>query len=274
MSEKRITLRISGNPAEGGNVTIIAFIEKLEALKNALLHTERLISGSEKAAVKYKIIGASLKSPLTVTFEAIAVKPKNPLRKYRDLSEPTVHTFFTNLRAIRKKRIPRGGIDKPALNSYLKLGEKLGEEVFGIDIQNGKKQERITIDNEFVKNVVDLLGKEEIVFGSMSGRAEAFNVHDNSIFYIYPLAGTTRVVCKFPLTMQEEAKAALLKYVRVTGIMKYRPANTFPYEIDVTKIEELPNPEKLPTLGSLRGIISGGGKEKSEETIRRIRNAW
>jgi hypothetical protein len=272
MAGKKITLQIQGNPTEGGDVKLTAFLDKLEAFKNALLHTERLISGNEKQTVAYRIVHASHNSPIALTFEASAVKPKNPLKKYNDLSESTVQTFLGNLMAIKKKTLLPGRMDKLALNSYLKLGDKFGEDVFGIEIKNGES-ESVGVDNEFVQNIVDYLGKEEIVFGSMTGKAEAFNVHDNSIFYIYPTIGPTRVVCRFPKSMDLKAKNALLKYVRVTGNMKFKPTDTFPYEIEVTHIEELPDSESLPTLMSLRGIITEVEKEKSEVTIRRGRDA-
>lgn len=274
MAGKRITLQIKGNPTEGGDVKLTTFIDKLEAFKNALLHTERLISGSEKPTVSFRIVDASHKSPLTVTFEAFPIKPRNPLKKFNDLSQSTVENFFGNLHAIKSKGELRGKMDKPALDSYLKLGDKFGQEVFGLTIRNGgKKNKDIDIDNELITDIVELLGKEEIVFGSIMGRAEAFNAHDNSIFWVYPSAGPTRIVCRFSQNMQQKAKSALLKYVRVTGRMKYKPADKFPYEVEVGDIEELPDVKDLPTLMSLRGAIVEGTKEKSEDTIRQIRNA-
>jgi len=223
-----------------------------------------------KPTVFYRIVDASHKSPVTIVLEANPSKPKNPLKKFTDLSDATVNRFFKNLKSIKSKKIKRGDIDLPALRSYLELGDKLGEEVFGVGIKNGDIE--LAVDREFVQTVIDVLGKEEEVYGSVEGKAEGFNAHENSIFYLYPTVGQNRVVCAFPKNLQLAAKSALLKYVRVFGKLKYKPTDKFPYEVEVSKIDELPEVDTLPTLMSLRGRIAGEGK-KSEELIREQRDA-
>ena len=60
----------------------------------------------------------------------------------------------------------------------------------------------------------------------------------------------------------------------MSGTLRYKQNEVFPYQIDVEKIEIHPPEEELPTLASLRGIAPDmTGSLDSVEFVRKLRNA-
>lgn len=117
---------------------------------------------------------------------------------------------------------------------------------------------------------------EESFEGSVKGRLEAINLHDDkNTFRIYPVAGPSRVTCHFPEDLRDQAVAAVDRNVIVYGELKYKANAPFPDEIEVEKIEILPPDEDLPALMELRGVAKGAIGDRSVlEYLRQVRNEW
>ena len=73
MSKRQITVQITGSAEDGGFPRLSEFLKQLDAIKVALKHTERLLSGNDEPAVYYRIVRLSMASPATVVLEETAI---------------------------------------------------------------------------------------------------------------------------------------------------------------------------------------------------------
>jgi len=262
-----------GDPRIGGDPDINDFIEKMKALKTALAHTERLITKTEKTVVHFKLSEATHDSPWTFVLLAYLVTIFQPNKFINnDLCDVLIKRFNNSVKAINKGTISKDELDLPAWDAYMKMGESNNERNTGFEVLDGTNI--YSVDRTYVQKIKNILGKEEVVYGSIVGKVEGYNSHnDNNTFFLYPIVGLSRVTCYFPDKLKYEAKESLLKNVRVHGKLKYKPGDNFPSEVIVDNIEFIDeNPES--TLMSLRGIVKTTGKLKSEEIIRRGRHAY
>ncbi len=264
MAGKTIPIQLEGDPADDGHVRLTDFIQQLEAVANALKHTERLISHSEERSLNYRIVDLSHSSPATVVIEAIPQKPD------ADVSDRTVKRFLTTMRMIEKKgRVPHD-IDLDALQAYRQLGSVLDKHVSELSFKNGKRQ--ISIDKEFKHKVDHIIGPDELVEGSICGTLEWLNIHNTNRFNIYPTVGPAKVVCDFPHRIREKVKLGIDRYVRVFGKLRYKKRDDFPYGMIVDDLDTLPPENELPTLDDLRGIAPDAtGNQTAEEFVESLR---
>lgn len=60
---QRITITIKGSETDSGDVRLSEFLEQLDAIKEALRQTERVVSGNQEQRIYYRIVGLSHSSP-------------------------------------------------------------------------------------------------------------------------------------------------------------------------------------------------------------------
>jgi hypothetical protein len=173
MTTQRITIQLQGSDEDGGHVRLTDLIQQLEAVRTALKHTERLVTGTEERALYYRVVDLSHNSPATIVLEAVLTKPQ--LRASIPLR--TVNSFFRNLRQISNKgRVP-SKVDVPALESYQALGSGLDKNIRHIKITNDSAS--IEINEPFQDKVAEIIGPDEFVEGSLTGMLEWLNIHNN-----------------------------------------------------------------------------------------------
>ncbi len=74
--------------------------------------------------------------------------------------------------------------------------------------------------------------------------------------------------------MKEAAIGAVGQFIEVHGIIHYKAVSTFPHQIDVKKLEVLPDEEGLPSIFDLKGIAPGlTGGLSSEEFAQGLKDA-
>lgn len=255
----RITLQIEGTAEEQGHVTLSAFLSQLEAIKSALKQTERIITGEDESSVYYRIVDLRHTSPATVVLEAISLssRPQWKPRKRRkasreDYSRPTVRRFVHSLRGIREKRERPEKADLQLLESYRNLAASLAKDVSSIKLIDS--EETVSIDRSFQMAIDEIIGPDEFAEGTISGTLEVLNLHNTTRFDIFPTIGAKRVQCDFKLELKPAVIGAIDKYVTVSGKLRYKRLENFPYAIDAEKIEVSPPEDELPTLFDVRGI--------------------
>src|SRR5262245_60445163 len=98
VSAHRITVQIKGSAADGGYPRLSDFLKQLDAIKSALKHTERLVSGSEERTVYYRIVKLRMSSPATVVLE------ETPIRtgERKGPPVPIIKKFVSTLRQIER----------------------------------------------------------------------------------------------------------------------------------------------------------------------------
>lgn len=267
MAGMKLTIELRGLPADKEQVRFEEFVGQLDDFKEALRHTERIISKKETPTVFYKIIDLRYHSPATMILEAY---PYPDIEE--DISDEVVKTISLGLKAINEKSEIPPYFDYDALEAYKGIGKRIGKGFSSITVSaNG---DSCTITEEFPGYIQLIQGKDELTIGSISGRIEAISFHSPPYrFTIYPIIGPQRVRCIFKPKLKSEALSAIDKYVTVYGTIKYRHKANYPYEIDVDNIVLSPPLDTSAKLSELKGIapdITGG--LSSEEYIRKLRD--
>jgi|SRR5579862_1370494 len=262
---RTVTLILKGSERDGGDVRLDEFVDELNALKNALVNTERIISKLEKATLFYKVIDLKHESPATITLEAMPINPEI------DYSESTLGSFFNNLNYINTfKKIPEG-LDMTSVEAYRNLGIRRKPHIEEIIIRNGSRQ--YSIGRHFDQNIVQAIGKDEYEDGSIVGKLDSVNVHNRNRFFVYPEVGASKIECFFSDELRQKVKDALYRKIEVVGKLRYKTWDKFPYGISATDLNVYPEDEELCTFSELLGVAPDAtGGLTVNEFIDKIRN--
>ena len=278
MASNRITLQLEGALEDNGHVTLSAFLSQLEAVKAALKQTERLVSGEDEPSVYYRIVDLRHSSPATMVLEAVSLlnRPqaevkKRRLKKRGDYSQATVQHFFSSLKQIREEKQAPPRADLQALQAYKNLAASLQKDVSEVRLMNGG--DSVDIDTTFQKAIDEIIGPDQLFEGSISGTLEKLNLHNTTRFDIFPPIGPRQVACDFSPALKEAVIGAIDKYVCVTGKLRYKRLEGFPYAINADSIEVLPPEDGLPTLLDIKGMAPDLTRGLSTEAfLEDIRN--
>jgi hypothetical protein len=267
MAKNRITIRLVGSERDGGDVRLSEFIAQLEAFSEVLKQTERALSGRTSNFIYYKVVDLTHSSPATVVLEPVA-RNASPVTPHA-----VTHNFLAGVRAIRRKKAPQGA-DLAMMESYRALSNvSLKHNIQRVEIVETTKKV-IPIDSVFSEKVDEIIGPDIYSFGTLSGRLESINLHNTLKFVIYPVVGPQKITCEFKSQLRAKVKAALDNYVTISGRLRYKQMDKYPYAIDAKDIDLHELHSDLPTLHDLRGISSNSTEGMSaEEFVRSIRNA-
>lgn len=260
-----ITVHIKGSSEDAGKVRLMEFMEFLNSLKNCLKKVESNLTGKERSSLYYRIADLRTGSA-TVSLEAVQ-REAGP-----DIAVPVLEKFSDGLNLIQKYGKLPDGFDQEVLETYRKLVVPLKKHVTGIEIKRPDTVTEITIQLE--TNIEKILGEDITSAGSVMGYLDAVNVHGVNHFYIYPTIGPTKLLCAFPDKLLDSVRKGLKGYVSVSGTLRYKKREIFPYQIDVEDLEIYPPSEKTPSLSSLRGMapkVTGG--LDSVAFVRKLRDA-
>jgi len=266
MVHNHIKVEIAGIEEDHFDVRFGDFITKMQALKRALMETDRLVSKGR--SVYYRIVDMTHNSPATVELEIV------PTESTRNYSDQIAETFYTGLRMIQENHQAPEIFDGQALRAYRELAPVQDGKITNLRIyRNG---DSISVFSTFAASIDVILGPDEYENGSISGLLEQINVHaSQNVFMIYSTADGQKLKCVFPGYLRKIAVDAVDRHITVYGRMKYKMRDTYPYEMSVNDIEVHDPTDQLPTLGSLKGIAPNAtGGMKSEDFIRRVRNEW
>ena len=267
MANTRITIRLVGSEKDGGDVRLSEFLAQLEAFSDALRITERALSGQDRNYIYYKVVDLTHQSPATITLEGVA-KPTAPVKP-----RAVTRSFLQGVRAIRNQRKPPQSADLAMLQAYRALSIPANRTIERIEIVETPKK-IIPIDSAFAQRVDDIIGPDFYSFGEIAGRLEAVNLHNVLRCVIFPTVGPKKVTCEFKPEKRAEVKAALDNYVTVSGRLRYKQIDKFPYAIDAKDIDVHEPLEGLPKLNDLRGVSPNSTEGMSaEDFVRSVRDA-
>jgi len=115
------------------------------------------------------------------------------------------------------------------------------------------------------------------VHGSVAGTLEVINIHAReNTFRIYPIVGAKKVDCHFRSEQLNNAIAGINRYVNVTGCLRYKRRDKFPYAINDAEVEVYPDEQELPSIFDLKGVApDAAGSLKSEDFVKKLRDeSW
>ena len=262
-----ITIRLLGSEKDGGDVRLSDFIDQLDAFAEALRQTERALSGQSQTFIYYKVVDLTHNSPATIVLEAVA-RDRSPVTP-----NAVTNNFINGVRSIRnKKRAPQGA-DLAMMRAYKALASSEKKNIQRVEIVETPSKV-ISIDSVFSKQVEEIIGPDIYSIGSVSGRLESINLHNTLRFAIFPSIGPTRISCEFRPALRPQVKSALDHYVTISGRLRYKQMDKFPYAIDAKEIDIHEPDADLPSLHSIRGITTDSMEGQSaEEFVRSIRDA-
>lgn len=267
MASDRIKIQITGKHEDKELVRLKDMLSELSAVQDVLGRIDRLVSGKKSGGTTYyRVAKLTTESPATIELEAV------PLDKETDFTEDISTRFLMGLDEIRKGTAP-ADYDYSLIEAFGKIGKSVGDTTTEVQISGNGSD--VLLQQDLTACVKNILGDDEIFYGSVSGILDALNIHSkDKKFYIYPVGGAPRVMCHF---IEEDVALAIKsvdRYLNVTGRLKYHRKDHHPHAINVEKnhIEIYPEEEDLPTLYDLRGIAPNAtGNESSEDFIKRLR---
>jgi len=267
MANKRITIRLIGSEKDGGDVRLSDLIGQLEAFSEVLRQTERALSGKPNNFIYYKVVDLTHSSPTTMTLEGVA-------RQSAPVSPRAVaNNFIAGVRSIRNKKKAPMGANLAMMESYRALSISEKRNIQRVEIVETAKKV-IPIDSAFTRQVDEIIGPDIFSYGTVSGRLESVNLHNTLKFVVFPAVGPSKVVCEFKPGLRAKVKNALDNYVTISGRLRYKQMDKFPYAIDAKDIDIHEQNDDLPTLNDLRGISPNSTEGMSaEEFVRSIRDA-
>lgn len=262
VSKRQLIVRIKGSPDSGGYPRLSDFLKQLDAIKVALKQTERLHSKTDESIVDYRIVKLSMSSPATVVLEE--VKAANAPRLPKIPNTKRLVSAFSQIESGRS--IPPKSRDLATLEAYRHVGAVMKGYADGLTIglTIGTDDQEVEIDQGFNQNIEKIIGPDQIVEGSLTGRLLAINLHNTTRFEIYPPAGPPKVNCSFGRDLKARVIAGLDRNVRAIGKLRYKHWAPFPHAITVEDIEVFPPNDALPTLSSLRGFALMENKDPDE----------
>jgi hypothetical protein len=255
-----ITIQISGDRADKDRPRLNSLIEQLDALKKALAFAEREVADDQRGAIYYRVVKLQQRSPATLTVEPVAVNAQ------RDPTNIVVHRFSRRLNQIRTGKVPRD-VSVEELQAYQELAPSKERHIREVTIRVDapavlKKPATLIMTDRFAQRIADLIGEDELTWGSVTGRLEGVNIHETNRIFIYPEIGPERVTCFFDRTMRDQVARALGHYVQLNGKLHYKKRAQFTYLMtDAFSIDILDDDQTPPTLTEMRGVapdIMGG----------------
>jgi hypothetical protein len=270
-SENRITLIVEGGESEQGQVRADQFCEELSHLITTLNGFDRLVGGTGKPTLYYRIVEISKSSPVRVTLEPM-VRPSFP-KPNRDHIAVRHHRFFQELKAISRNEPVSPDLDEPILEHLRDLTAGPESSFKTVIISNGDTGVRL--DQDFVINIQRLLNEADSSYGTVEGSLDSVNIHGHARrFWIYPRVAPPKIRCDFLPGTADQLRDALGQYVRVEGFKYFRPQSPYPYRVAVRDFEILSDKTEVH-LKDLRGIAAGALPQMSSvEFVRAIRDEW
>jgi hypothetical protein len=253
MAGQKIIIELQGETADRGNVRLEALTDQLEHLRRALTYAEEHAAiGGRRRSVYYRVVDLH-HSTATLVIEPVAEDVDN------DRTNAIVYEFRTRLRQIQNSRVPED-VSIEELEAYRALVPKPEQRIRQLTITFDaptilKNREEYVVTPEFDQRLADIIGPEEVAWGTLTGFLDAVNLHERNVFYLWPRVGPKRVHCTFDRTIRDSVKAAITHYVEVAGRIHYRRrSNTATSMSGVYSIEVLEDADTGTRLSDLRGI--------------------
>jgi hypothetical protein len=272
---RKITIQIKGDPSENESLRIVDFIYQLDAIRTALFHLESEIAGPGSPHMVYRLVDLLHQSPATVVIELV------PHPKGQDLSDLVADSFMERIEFIKSGKVPEK-YDSSTLEVFKNIGPRMvrgsakkePKKYFsGVSIDTNSAH--VDISKSLESEINKIVGPDEIIQGSISGTLELINVHAHAnTFRIYPVVGPKKVDCVFKDEQLSNAIAGINKHVNVTGALRYKSRDKFPYAVNDAIIEVYPDDKDLPSIFDLRGIAPNAtGGMASEEFVAKLRTS-
>lgn len=265
MAGQRIIIALEGASDDRGDVRLDALTEQLDNLRRALTYAEdHAAIGGRRKPVYYRVVDLH-HSAATLVIEPVTEDVEN------DRTNAIVYEFRTRLRQIQESRVPED-VSIEELEAYRALAPRPEQRIKQLTIAFDaptilKNREEYKVTAEFEQRLSEIIGPEEVAWGTLTGYLDAVNLHERNVFYLWPRVGPRRVYCTFDRALRDDVKAAITHFVEVAGLIHYRRRSNLATSMSsVHSIEVLDSGDPGTRLSELRGIAPDvtGGKDTRE----------
>jgi hypothetical protein len=256
MSKTQLTFKIVGKG--DGFVEFDDFVDFCDAIQRSLRVSEQAVAG-RLGAVHYRVVDLECSSAV------IRLEPHS--RRDSEIGRKTISHFRETIAGIQEGRVdPRLGID--VLETFRNLANPLKKHAARIVIG------RTTLTPNYTKTIDQLLDQVTSYEGSISGRLDRINVHnDKNEFVVYPPIANRQVPCLFHESLLPDIRRALKRNVTVFGTIFYRPGGALPSRVHARTIDLHPKDDELPDLHAVRDLGPWDtGNLSAVEFVRALRD--
>jgi hypothetical protein len=248
-------------------VTIEVLTEALENALEVLRNVGQSFTPSD-VVVKWEVVAASLRSPLTLSF---APSIQGNVKGRRIIGKRIANISVLGIKALEKRAALPNYFNEEALLATEKLIKGAQREGIKITVSsNGKST--VTPTAQTVENIRQVVEKARIYidYGTLEGSLEIVSVHGRDSFFIFESFTNNKVECIAPPELFAQSIQLLKKRVAVSGRVRYR--NHIPSTIQVEGMRVLRSTDILAQPRDIGPVDITGGLS-SEEHVREIRDA-
>lgn len=253
-NDGRITIKLTGprGPAE-----LSDFASVVSSLRSCIKHVCRCVAGTED--VEYDIVELSYSSAALATSPVENSVPYNTLLEISKTIDRTILSLEDGQEIDER-------LDYAAIRSFGGFSNTARKS--GASLSIG----RTRLTSAYVANLSSLLEPSSAALGSVTGRLEAINLHNNASFILYPPISGEEVRCDFHRDVLPRVLDAVEKNITAYGRLHYAKTKVFPTRVEVEDFEVLPETNDLPTLLNCCGVLRTD--MPAIDVIREGRNEW
>jgi hypothetical protein len=256
---------------EKDRISLSALDRAISNVRRLLASYDAMLANDPRGYLRFEVETLQKSSP-----PSIGLRPEI-IRRRADIPPPPV-----GYAADFEKQLVRGlssfsapSISGPPIESpeVLKEIERLAVQSTTIGaIQVSVNGRSVAINETTLKNVREITAKKYEGVGSVLGRLDVISVHSRNEIRVWDENTNRAVVCTYPEALEDKVKENLRKRVLVSGVVSYN-ASGQPLTCSVEDIEAYPEPESLPTIEQVSGLIDNlRGGLSMRDYIERLRD--
>lgn len=220
---------------------------------------ERVYVAAPSRQTDFEIVGADKRNPTT-----LSLKPVPKVKAYDP--GPALAWGIRQLDAVAHGAEPDERIRSDLAFDLVKLAAKESEYGYRAFWINGHT-EAVRFDEQFHDNALRVarsrVAKESPTSwrtgtsqGSVVGVLRRVDdLEGENEFVVVPPVGPERVVCIFPEHLRAKMGTHLFQTVRVKGLLHYGDASPYPFKVDASDIDSIPQRRKA--MSQMKGLFAG-----------------
>lgn len=237
---------------DGPTVPVDTFIGVTRRTITLLRGIDQKLTAEPSISAKWNICDVSMKSPLHLTVEAMAIHSDKPPRRI-------VPPFLGDMKRLEQGKPPL--YLTPSLQRIAsEIVRTIGRGITGIGFASDEEEVRPT---ERIAAYVTELEQTHSEMGSIEGKLEVINVHGQEEVKIWDARFNFPVICYVSRVQIEDAKEYLRRRVSIRGQIKYRRNHPFAM-MNVYEIRRLDDPAGLPQVKDIAPVDLTGGQEPAD----------
>ena len=258
----RLRFRLEGDPRKDGLVLAQDLVAFLTTTLTVLRRLE--YDRGRKGRTCYRVVDLDIGSAV------LTLEPEG-IDEYE--AGWILSDFIRGVAAVRDRSLDQQKFPERTKRAFLKLLKPVTENhLYSVSISSDSVG--VELRGEQGEALRIAAGFDIHALGEISGYIDAVNVHRESVFFLYPEVGATKVRCVFDNDLLDTVRSALKQFVTVVGLIEYVDGSPFASKVNVERVEVHPPEGELVSVESLFGSVPGLAPESdSVSHVRQYRDA-